>query len=52
MYSLKIPEIGCWEIREGDKVVYSGIGTATQAALIAKQHRIIITKFIQYREVA
>jgi len=34
-----------WLISKDGKIVLSGIGTSSQAALIAKQHGIVLTEF-------
>jgi len=43
-----------WLISKDGKIVLSGIGTASQGALIAKQHSIVLTEFkdLNYKKVA
>lgn len=45
-----MPKSGRWEIRKDDELFLSGFGTAHQAALIAKQHGIILSFYQQKTE--
>ena len=40
-----------WRISENGKTILSGIGTATQAALIAKRLGIVLTEFIDLNHI-
>ena len=45
MYILSVSQYR-WRISEGDRIILSGIGTATQAALIAKRLGFVLSEFI------
>ncbi|MCH8135729.1 MAG: hypothetical protein IIB77_07105 [Proteobacteria bacterium] len=44
MYKLSVIR-NWWLISKDGEIILSGIGTSSQAALIAKQHGIVLTEF-------